>query len=104
MVAMPSHSAAVKHLCVSRGFAACRRSVFFAHAEVEVSAEGTSVLHTYGLDGHVLPEEQFEVCIHVSLSPTVSKCSDLLKRGHSVPVLHVCVFLLSLCLNIGLHA
>lgn len=68
MVAMPSHSAAVKHLCVSRGFAARRRSVCFARAEMEVSAGGTSVLHSHGLDGHVLLEEQFEVCKHVSLS------------------------------------
>lgn len=68
MVAMPSHSAAVKHLCVSRGFAARRRSVCFARAEMEVSAGGTSVLRSHGLDGHVLLEKQFEVCIHVSLS------------------------------------
>lgn len=41
----------------------------------------------------------FSLCIHVSVSAAISKCSNLLRREHLVPVLYVCVFLMVLCLN-----
>ena len=39
------------------------------------------------------------VCTHISLSATISKCSNLLRHEHFVPVFYVCVFLMVFCSN-----